>query len=261
VGDGWLETQNLARSQYRSPRRARLRGVIVVHTAESILDTIGPDTGAENVARYIVTRTTPGSYHDLVDSDSHVHLVDYDDEAWQDGTGSNPWALGLSFACRTTDWAAMAPATRAAFLDRGAQRAAEMARHIHRRTGILVPALRISRADSEAGVPGFVAHGDRDPGRRTDPGTRAPHLFPWADFLARYRHHAADLLGAGNRPPTEDDAMTPEQEHKVDRLLASNTRIEKALSTLAKGLAKVEGIAQTDYAAQLIDIAEQRETT
>lgn len=168
------------------------------------MDTVGPDTGAENVARFIVGRDTPGSYHDLVDSDSAMHLVDYDDEAWQDGTGSNPWAIGLSFACRTTDWGRMAPAKRRAFLAQGAAKAADEARHIHARTGIVVPARRIDRAESERDVPGFIAHGDRDPSRRTDPGTKPPDLFPWDEFLALYRIAAADLLGGS---PSEEDDM------------------------------------------------------
>lgn len=244
MGDGWLETQRLRRSQYRQPRRQKLRGVIVVHTAESVMDTVGPDTGAENVARFIVGRDTPGSYHDLVDYDSAMHLVDYDDEAWQDGTGSNPWAIGLSFACRTTDWAAMHPAKRRAFLAQGARKAADAARHIHARTGKVVAARRITRADSEHGVTGFVAHGDRDPGRRTDPGTSSPHLFPWDEFLALYRIAAADLLG-GNQPP-EDDMYTD-----ADRKRDNETRVlvqalyDETIATVDKaGKTRMDRFAQ-----------------
>ena len=75
------------------PRRARPSGVTVLHTAENVIDLVGPDTGAEAVAAFIRTRTTPGSYHDLVDRDSALQLVPYGAEAYQDGTGSNPYAL------------------------------------------------------------------------------------------------------------------------------------------------------------------------
>lgn len=218
----YLDDHPPRRSQFRRGRRAPLRGVIVVHTAESVMDGVGPDTGAENVARWIQQRTdAPGSYHDVVDSDSYVNVVGYDNEAFQDGTGSNPWAMGLSFAVRTTDWNRMTAEKRAAFIDQGARRAAAMARHIKARTGKVVAARRITRTDSERGVTGFVAHGDRDPGRRTDPGTAPPNLFPWDEFLARYRHHATDLLGGTpvTPPPTKDwfDMATEADLRKIVR--------------------------------------------
>jgi len=190
----YLAGRKLASPQYRSPRRKRLTGAIVVHTAESVLDTIGPDTGAENVAEWMTRRTDPGSYHDLVDSDSIVHLVDYDDEAFHDGTGGNRWSLGLSFACRTTDWAQMTPAKRDAFIENGARAAARMIAHVHARTGVVVPAKRITAEQYRAGAAGFVSHGELDPGRRSDPGNK-PGQFPWDQFL----HRVAELTGPDSK--------------------------------------------------------------
>lgn len=101
------------------------------------------------------------------------------------------------------------------------------------------------------GAQDVQGHKEQDPKRKIDPA---------GIDMARFRTSVARLIAAPVKPPpSEEDTMTPAQEHKVDRLLASNTRIEEALRGIAKGLAKVEGIAQTDYAAQLIDIAEQRE--
>ena len=60
----WLDQHPPVRRQYRDPRRAAPSGVIVVHTAENVMDAVGSDTGAENVARFIQTRADPGSYHD-----------------------------------------------------------------------------------------------------------------------------------------------------------------------------------------------------
>lgn len=190
-----------ARSQFRSPRRAPLRGVIELHDAESIMDTVGPDTGAENVARFIRGRDTPGSYHDLTDSDSAINLVDYDDEAYHDATGLNPSTTSLSFACRTIDWARMSPERRRGFLDQGARRAAIQARHQHNRTGKVVRPVRLTKAQVLAGETGFLYHGDSDPGRRSDPGTTSAAPFPWTEFVALYRRHAADLLGIPTKPP------------------------------------------------------------
>jgi len=218
MGDGWLETQRLRRSQYRSPRRGRFIGVVELHDAESIMDTLGPDTGAENVARFIVDRDTPGSYHDICDSDSAVHLVDYDDEAFHDATGFNPTTTSLSWACRTIDWARMTPAKRRQFLAQGAAKAADQARHQHAATGLIVRPVRIGRAQALSGRTGFLYHGDSDPSRRTDPGTTKAAPFPWDEFAALYEIAAADLLGGTpTPPPTEEPLMVTESDKKAIR--------------------------------------------
>jgi hypothetical protein len=179
MSDAWLREHPPARSQYRVGRRARPTGCTVVHTAEGVLDTVGPDTGAEATADFIRRRDTPGSYHDLVDSDSAIWLVRYGDEAYQDGTGSNPWALSISFALKTTDWARLTPERRDAFLRQGAiafrRQQAWLRAHGHPTT----PLRRISKAQSDAGQAGFISHGERDPDRRSDPGRD----FPWTRFF------------------------------------------------------------------------------
>ena len=91
--------------QQRRPRRAPLSGTVGVHTAESIMDTIGPDTGAENVAAFIASRSDYGSYHVLVDSDSVVVMAGDDAETWHIaesdnfGYGMNSHSWGISAAC------------------------------------------------------------------------------------------------------------------------------------------------------------------
>ncbi|TYP82080.1 hypothetical protein [Blastococcus xanthinilyticus] len=169
--------------QWYAKRNRSLTGCTVLHTAESIMDSVGPDTGAENVANFIRTRTTAGSYHDLVDSDSAIHLVEYHHGAYHDGTGSNNWALSISFACATTDWARMSPAKRRAFLRQGAI-AFKRQQDYRRSVGAPLTELRrITKAQSDAGMSGFIYHGDRDPGRRTDPGVRPPAEFPFDEFI------------------------------------------------------------------------------
>lgn len=234
-GTPYLRANKPRRSQFRSPRRAKLRGVIVVHTTESAFDAAGADMGAENVAGFIARRTDPGSYHDLVDSDSFIHLVSYDDEAYQDGTGSNPWAYGLAFACRTTDWARMSDAKRTAMLDIGARRAAEMNKHCRRRVGISIPSRRLTKSQSDRGVTGFIAHGDRDPARRTDPGTKPPHLFPWDEFLNLYSKY---VEGGSTPPPdgglTVSDVKKLSKEH--ENLGGGLYAIADGVNDLKKGL-------------------------
>jgi hypothetical protein len=190
------------RSQYRRPRREEPSGVIAVHTAENAPDLVAFDGGAEAVARFIRDRSDPGSYHELVDSDSGINLVPYDAEAFHDGTGTNPHSLGLSFATRADVWPLAPQAWRDGAIEQGAQRAFNMARWIRHRTGIVVPARRISAAQARARVPGFVTHAELDPGRRSDPG----RAFPFDQFLGRFD----ELMGGAPAPapvPEEDNTM------------------------------------------------------
>ncbi|WP_294567636.1 N-acetylmuramoyl-L-alanine amidase [uncultured Arthrobacter sp.] len=169
--------------QFRQPRREKPSGVIVIHTAESALDIIGDDTGAEGVAAFIANRSTYGSYHTIVDSNSRVRLVPFDAEAYGDGTGSNYHAIHISFACKAAGWPGMSAERRSAMVRQGAEAAAEAATWLRDTHGITVPHGRITRAQSEVRVPGFISHGERDPGRRSDPGA----AFPWNEFLTEYQ--------------------------------------------------------------------------
>lgn len=200
-----LEKRPPRRSQYRirkdrPHRRQTPSGVTVLHSAESMLDLIGADTGAEGVAEFIRTRTDPGSYHDLVDSDSCLWLVPYEAEAYQDGTGTNPHALSISWALRATDWPHLSADRTARLLEQGAVAFARQQAWLLQRDYPRTPLVRISAADADRRRPGFVTHGDRDPSRRSDPGGR-PDRFPWALWF-----DACDnaLSGKLHRPPTLD---------------------------------------------------------
>ena len=190
------------RSQYRKPRRSTPSGTIVIHTAENLTDITGPDTGAESVARFIQGRSTPGSYHLLGDRDSIIQLVPFEFEAFHDGTGSNPWSIGISAAMRAEDWRRLSRTNRSAYLATMVTMARRAADWLHTTHGIDVPAHRVDR--STARSPGFCSHAEREtwfgtPGRRSDPGFDADD---WAEFLDLY---------AGQTPTTtdttEDDVM------------------------------------------------------
>lgn len=203
------------RSQFRRTRREAPSGVVVIHTAENTPDTVATDGGAEAVARFIVSRTTPGSYHVLVDSDSRLQLLPWTAEAYQDGTGSNPHAVGLSVATRA-DWWPWAPkAWRDGAIEHLAQAAADYARWLHAQSGIVIPPQRITREESERRVPGFISHGERDPGRRTDPGAH----FPWDQFLRRYAQLTSDLSTPTPPTPEEQDTMVIAREDHPWRML------------------------------------------
>jgi hypothetical protein len=179
-------------------------GLTVGHTTESILDVIGDDSGAEDIAAYIRRRTTPGSYHDVVDTDSRITVVPYEFGAWQDGTGSNGMAMSLAFACRTTDWATMGPERRKRMLRQGALAFADQQAWLKAHGHPTTPPRLIKKAQSDAGMAGFIGHGHRDPSRRTDPGTVPPNLFPWEQFFTACR---AALAGDTPVPVIPEDDM------------------------------------------------------
>lgn len=188
--------------QFRRPRRAKPSGVIVIHTAESFPDEVGPDTGAESVARFIRDRTNYGSYHDLCDSDTIVNLVPYDAEAYHDATGSNPHSLSVSAATQAAKWDQLDDDWVRATVVNMARAAARQAAWLHAEHGIVVPAKTRTRTETEQRMPGFISHAKRDPARRTDPGPS----FPWSLFLSTYA-----ALMAGD-DPDGDLSMTDVRE-------------------------------------------------
>lgn len=184
------------RSQFRKTRRARPTGTIVVHSAENLPDVRPPDTGAEDVSGFIRRRSDPGSYHVLCDSDSRVQLVPFAWEAFHDGTGSNPWSIGISGAFQAHQWRTLPKWWRDACVMQMAAAAREAADWLHSCYGIEVPAIRLTKGTYNQ--PGFCSHAEReqwfgDPGRRSDPGP----WFPWDEFLFLFAF-------AGASPPEED---------------------------------------------------------
>lgn len=171
------------------------------------MDDVGPDTGAENVARFIQRRDTPGSYHDLVDSDSAIYLVRYPCEAYQDGTGSNPWALSISFALAAADWPRLSPAKRYDFLEQAVSAFRRQQAWLVSNGYPTTPLRRITKAQSDAGMAGFISHGDRDPGRRSDPGRD----FPWGQFLEM----CATITNPEDDMPSADEVAAKVWEHAL----------------------------------------------
>jgi hypothetical protein len=195
-----------ARRQFRSPRRAKPSGGIAIHTAENTPDTLGPDAGAENVAAFIARRSDPGSYHDLCDSDTIVQLVRYTDEAYHDGTGSNPFSLSVSGATQASRWDQLDDEYVESMTRNMARAAARQAAWLKTTYGIVVPARWISAADYRNHKPGFVRHADLDPSRRSDPGTRFPDELFFDTYAA---------LMAGATPDQEDFMATADEFLKV----------------------------------------------
>lgn len=201
----YLDSHPPASPQFRDPRREAPSGVCVVHTAENTPDLVAVDGGAEAVAGFITRRPDPGSYHDLVDSDSGIQLVRYECEAFHDATGSNRHSYGVSIATRADTWPLAPPRWRDGAVRQAATSAARYAFWLHARRGIVIPARRITRVESEARTPGFISHAERDPARRTDPGAG----FPWEQFLGIY---AALTVGLHPGPTPTPDPLTEDDD-------------------------------------------------
>ena len=179
----YLEDHPPARRQYIDPRRDSASGAIVVHTAENVPKLSVPDTSAESIAAFISSRSDPGSYHSVIDTDSIVRMGRFEWEMFGEGTGGNRFALHLASACRTSDWVNQDPVWVGKMITQKATAAVEMICWVNTQ-GIGVPISRITAAQYRAKMPGFIAHADLDPGRRSDPGAR----FPWDVFLNMVSH-------------------------------------------------------------------------
>lgn len=208
--------------QFR-PRGTTISGVIVVHTAESLPDFTGPDVGAEGVARFIQQRSDFGSYHWLADSDSLIDLVPMRDmQAYGDGTGSNPHAIHISAATQAHRWAGLPKdwvEGTVANMALAAHRASDLLEDVH---GVRIPARRVTKAQSDNRVEGFITHAERDPSRRSDPGQD----FPWGLFWEHYKALENPKPPAPTRGPKVDDALR--------RTSAAITALEKATGGKAR---------------------------
>jgi hypothetical protein len=220
---------------------SRPTGCVVVHTTE-----FPPSWTVAQQAAWLRNRSDPGCYHDIADTHGgDLQLVPYEMGAWQDGTGSNGCALSIAFVCRTTDWSKMAPAERQRTLRAGARCFARQQAWLKAHGHPTTPLIRRSKAQSDAGQAGFIAHGERDPLRRTDPGTKPPNLFPWDEFFTECR---AALAGTTT---SEEDDMTPDQvrvltetKNAVDLLVKVAERPLQAEARLTARIAALQAVVQ-----------------
>jgi hypothetical protein len=210
----YLLDYNPGTQQWGYPRRgASLSGTCIIHTAECAADNVGEDTSAENCAHGIANRAGHGSYHRLVDSDSIIRMLPWEYEAWQDSE-TNPWAVGISAALRTTDWLSIPADRRERVYRNMAACAAEFVTYMAGK-GITVPLRRLTGAEARMRVPGFCAHGDSGL-HRSDPGVQ----FNWDTFF-RYTQEALDsgaITPQGHTTPEEDELSKQAEDH-IARLI------------------------------------------
>lgn len=241
-----LDNPNPNLRNYSNPRRngAKPSGVVVLHTGENATDMIGVDSGAENVARFLASRTTYGSYHRLVDSDSTIEVLPFEYEAFH-CIYTNNHSVGISAAIQLRHWDVMPKDRRDGILRRMAECAADYAKWLKRERGIEIPARWLTRAEALAGTPGFIEHGRTDPWRRSDPWDRDSDEA--ADFM-RYYIAALGGGGTGTTPvvvptipkPTPVTGEWPDVDLWVDGALGPVTI--KAWQRLMASIDKYEGL-------------------
>lgn len=185
--------------QYGTKRRngASLSGVLELHSSESSPDWVGPDTGAEILARLLSRRTDRfASYTACIDSDSIIKTVPWLYETWHD-VHTNNHAIGFAFATQASKWNAAPLNWRNLAVRRMAEATADAAKYVQNTRGIEVPARFLTRSEAHARKPGFVLHGVSDPGRRSDPWVNSPMRAQLEEqFLEEY----AAAMGQTARP-------------------------------------------------------------
>lgn len=178
-------------------------GTIVIHTFEANVS-----LGTKRAADFLVNRTDrQASYHAVCGPASErdvIQMAPWGAAAWHE-THSNRWSIGISMVAQAAAWGRISATQRTNLVKSAAYAAYLAASWLKKNRGITVPAKRITRAQAMNGRPGFIGHGEMDPGRRTDPGAG----FPWDLFLSTYAALMAGNKGSAPAAPeqNEDDDM------------------------------------------------------
>lgn len=198
-----LDHPNRVTPQFRSPRRERVSGVVVVHTDEAPQQ----PGGSLGTAQFISRRSDYGSYHTIVDSTTTTRLAPpVTHEVWGAAhpTGTNWHALHLSFRGQRHRWGQDPAYDDAAIKRAGAEIAGWLRTLFGGDADKYVRWLTVG--DVIARRPGLVEHGTIQPGDRVDPWVRLPDQ---AQFRSRLSAAVLANLRPVPTPPGVDETMKP----------------------------------------------------
>ena len=207
-----LDNANRVRQYGKIRRKTRHGGIptgaIILHSVEGISDLDGPDTSAENTARWMARDATrQASYHTIADRDSIVRMLPFNMEAWHDTT-SNNYSIGISVNWRVGDIPRMTEEQRNQYYEQFALAVLEAVEWLKKTRNITVPLDRmLTRAEVVAGKPGISTHGRMDPGRRSDPFGRTQDNQYEREFMDHLRKKAGKQ--GLPQPATPAPAPTP----------------------------------------------------
>lgn len=187
-------------------------GAIILHCVQGISDLDGPDTSAENTARWITRDSTrQASYHTITDRDTIVRMLPFNMEAWHDTT-SNNYSIGISVNWKVEDLPRMTKEQRYQYYEQFALAVLEAVQWLKKTRNITVPLGHlISRSEVVAGKPGISTHGRMDPGRRYDPFGRTLDNQYEREFMHYLRKKASEqgLPQPGTPAPAPTPVPTP----------------------------------------------------
>lgn len=205
----YLEANPPKRRQFYETRREPISGCVAWHTVESIMDTVGIDTGAENVASFIRNRSDAGSYHEIHDSDSSITMVKDSSAAFHVAAdGHNQHAFGVAAACRTVDWQPGHWWTELT-LKRMVKGTVDF--WVRNNFDPRVCARFLTRDRALQRVPGIYLHGTLQPADRHDAWAKSPHRKWLENRSIELIHEYIGLSRPNPIPPTEekDEDMRP----------------------------------------------------
>ena len=198
-------------------------GLVTVHTAEGPLDRIAPDTGAENVAAFIASRTDPGGYHVLVDTDSTIDMAPDHLMTWHTAAGNlNGPGWGISAACRSTEWDPDTEWTRTIITRMGAAIRDFWTRQGHdpATSARWIPGRDVLAAGGR--VVGLVHHGDVQPGDRSDAWATHPRRAELDRMLI-------DAITGATQPDNEEEELMAAIDDIRAEFVNQDTRTRAAL--------------------------------
>lgn len=228
----------------RRGSRGKLTGTCILHTTEGAWT-----SGVQSLINLVRSRSDYGCYHRACDWQDIALLYPWEWETWQDSETNN-WAVGISAACRTSDWAIMPADVREGYYRNMARMAADFVQYMKAEHGITVPLKRITGAQARAGVPGFAAHGDSGL-HRSDPGAD----FDWTTFF-NYTRQALGSAALAPAGTTQEDTLSAAEvkaikDHQTEQ---ANRVIEYVGAVLVGGYKvgdqKFPGIAKVDIVNQ-----------
>lgn len=195
-------------------------GLVGVHVAVVPLG-----TPRANVRDFIVTRSDPGGYHEIIDPEGYTVMARDDMMTWHIAEANlNGPAWGISFAATPDDMRADDPRVQSMIRIGGARiRAFWERQHIDPRKA----AVWLNRQQAHAAAVGLVHHGIAQPSDRYDAWVKLSNGAPHPDFDRLNQMLVDAILGSAGPIPNPEDEMTPAQMQELKDFIKAGNEAER----------------------------------